>query len=133
MLKEPPQWERHVVYWERVLADSSQRAYAIVSAGVHVGNCGVKHISAAGEGELWIYIGERQQRGAGLGATAFAELLRLATEELGLRRVYVHARQDDPRPRRFYRRFGFEDAPLTSPEWIARGIAVCCLERWLQS
>lgn len=132
MLKEPPQWECHVVYWERVLSDPRQRAYAIVSTGVHVGNCGVKHMSATGEGELWIYIGERQRRGAGIGAAAFTELLRLATEELRLRRVYVHVRQDDPRLQGFYRRLGFDNAAVTSHEWIARGIAVCCLERWLQ-
>lgn len=132
LLREAPQWERHVVYWERVLTDSTQRAYAILSAGIHVGNCGVKHLTATGEGELWIYIGDRQRRSKGLGAAAFAELLRRTADELALRRVYVHVRDDDPRLQRFYRRFGFQDAPVLSREWLARGVAVRCLARYLQ-
>ncbi len=64
-------WEKHIEYFERALNDPTQRIYAILADGSHVGNCGFKNIKPSQkEGEVWIYIGESVMQRKGIGARA---------------------------------------------------------------
>lgn len=113
----------HESYFVRVLGDPAQRVYAILCDGEHVGNCGFKHLdSGAGEGELWIYLGEPVVRGKGIGEAATRLLLREGTERLGLRRIYAHVAEDNEPARRLYRRVGFVEAGAGGAEWEGRGV-----------
>src|SRR4051812_33686182 len=55
-------------YFEALLADPRQRVFAVLQQETHIGNCGLKHIDrAAGEGEMWMYLGDPALRGRGIG------------------------------------------------------------------
>ena len=93
------------VYWQRRLADDRERCYAVVEGGAHLGNCGLRVDAARGKAELWIYLGER--RGEGIGTGAVEELLRVAFDELGLRRVSLRALGTNEGALAFWRTLGF--------------------------
>lgn len=113
----------HEAYFARVLADPAQRAYAIHCDGEHVGNCGFKHLDlSAGEGELWIYLGEPAMRGKGIGEAATRLLLEEGTGRLGLRRICAHVAADNEPARRLYCRVGFIEAGAGGGEWEGRGV-----------
>lgn len=123
LMRGDPTRAGHESYFARVLADPSQRVYAILCDGEHVGNCGFKHIDpCAGEGELWIYIGPRQLRGNGIGDAAVRLLLCEGTEQLGLRRVFAHVAEDNEPARRLYARTGFVRTGTSAAEWDGRGV-----------
>lgn len=109
-------------YFEALLADPRQRAYAVLQHGAHIGNCGLKHIDpAAGEGEMWMYLGDPALRGRGIGT----EVLRLLLEQagqLGLRRVVAHVAHENVRAQALYRRLGFADQGAGGAEWEGRGV-----------
>lgn len=111
-------------YFAALLADPRQRAYAVLEHDKHIGNCGMKHIdSVAGEGEMWMYLGDPALRGRGIGG----EVLRLLLEQagkLGLRRVVAHVSQENLRAQALYRRRGFADQGAGAGEWEGRGAAV---------
>jgi ribosomal-protein-alanine N-acetyltransferase len=111
-------------YFEALLADPRQRVFAVLQAETHIGNCGLKHIDhAAGEGEMWMYLGDPALRGRGFGT----EVLRLLLQEagkLGLHRVVAHVSQENLRAQALYRRLGFVDQGLGEGEWAGRGAAV---------
>ena len=54
LMREEPVWQTHVAYWQRVLGDAGQRAFAIVHDKEHVGNCGLKSIVRNQTAELWL-------------------------------------------------------------------------------
>jgi RimJ/RimL family protein N-acetyltransferase len=123
LMRGEPTWEVHKTYFERVLADSTQHVYAILSQGVHVGNCGLKNVSLSKkEGELWIYIGDVSMRGKGISRTATELLLREGFNLLGLEMVYVHVAEFNTVAQSLYKRLGFIEVPLLKDanEWTNR-------------
>lgn len=122
LMRERPVQEQHDAYFRRLLADPTQRAYAINLAGAHVGNCGFKHLDPErAEGELWIYVGAPNARGFGVGRRATEDLLERGRRELGLRTVVLHVASFNERAIWLYRRLGFEEVPLeATAEWEQR-------------
>ena len=120
--------EGHWAHFERVLADISQRVYAIILDGLHVGNCGFKNLSPAGkEGELWIYIGEPAMRRKKIGTRATRLMLKEGLGELGLKVIRVHVADFNIAARKMYEQIGFlEAAPQVDErgEWTNRGCRV---------
>lgn len=114
-------------YFASVLADPGQRVYAIVVDGRHVGNCGFKQIDGAGQGEMWIYLGEPEARGRGLGEQALRLLLAEGSGRLGLRSIVAHVARHNLRARALYQRVGFREYGEPSPEWQASGAAMARL------
>jgi RimJ/RimL family protein N-acetyltransferase len=111
-------------YFEALLADPRQRAFAVLRGGAHIGNCGLKHIDGtAGEGEMWMYLGDPALRGLGIG-TAVLHLLLQEAGKLGLRRVVAHVSQENERAQALYRRLGFADQGFGGGEWEGRDAAV---------
>jgi RimJ/RimL family protein N-acetyltransferase len=111
-------------YFAALLADPRQRAFAVLEDTQHIGNCGLKHIDvAAGEGEMWMYLGDPALRARGIG-TQVLRLLLLRSGALGLRRVVAHVSQDNVRAQALYRRFGFADQGPGGGEWAGRGAGV---------
>jgi len=124
-------WEKHWQYFEKVLADPSQRVYAILVNGRHAGNCGYKHLDERpGEGELWLYIGDASQRQHGLGKTATKQLLQTGFYTLNLTRVYLHVADFNISARRLYKGFGFVEVPMreNASEWENRGCTIIRME-----
>jgi RimJ/RimL family protein N-acetyltransferase len=71
LLRGELSWEGHKTYFRKVLNDPSQLVFAVLTNGQHVGNCGFKNITTyQEEGELWIYLGETETRGKGIGLRA---------------------------------------------------------------
>lgn len=118
-------WAGHEKYFERAFVDPSQRLYAIVYEGEHVGNCGFKHLDfVTGNGELWIYLGEADVRGKGIGEMATRLLLKEGVENLNLRTMQVHVAEGNDRAYRLYLRVGFVLAGAAGAEWEVHGCRV---------
>ncbi|MBU1694408.1 MAG: GNAT family N-acetyltransferase [Verrucomicrobia bacterium] len=131
LIRGVPTWEGHLAYSDRVLADSSQKVFAILAAGQHVGNCGFKHLEpAAKRGEQWLYVGDRSWRGRGVGKAAAEVLLQEGFQALGLELIYLHVADFNEPARRLYERLGFVEVPLQDPsgEWQIRGFRMIRME-----
>jgi len=129
---EEPAWDEHVAYFQRVLNDPQQRFYAILADKVHVGNCGIKEIQWSDKrGELWIYIGELDYQGKGIGKEAFALLLDEAVEMLKLKFFCVHVADINIAAKKLYKKFNFKETDMSSEEleiWANRGEQVIRME-----
>ena len=117
LMRGEPTWEKHKAHFETVLNDRTQRVYAVLCDGRHVGNGGIKNIVfGQEEGELWVYVGNSAMRRQGIGKRATGQLIREAFENLKLRTVYVHvARFNDDALNMYaglgFRRFAGRDIP----------------------
>lgn len=122
--------EGHSAYFASVLADPSQRLFAILVTGAHVGNCGLKHLRAGGtDAELWIYIGDALARGKGVGRAATEALIRIAFGELGLDRLRLHLARSNEPALALYRGLGFvETTGPAEGEWADRDNEVVEME-----
>ena len=112
--------------------DPSQNIYAIFDDGIHVGNCGIKNISAMSRsGEIWIYIGASEHRGKHVGSRATQLLCREAFDVQGLTSVCVHVADFNEVAQKMYEKLGFVtpsfNGPAT-PEWQGRGCGVRYME-----
>lgn len=88
----PPSDVQHERWFESVQADPSRQTRIIRAEpdGQPVGVVGLFDVDLVyRSAELWLYIGERTRRGAGLGGDATRQMLRFAFETLGLERVQV--------------------------------------------
>lgn len=120
-------------YWRKTLADPTQRVYAVIVDGEHVGNCGFKNIAAdKSTGELWIYLGHAASRGKGWGRGAVELLLAEGKDVLGLERVVLHVAAFNRTARAVYEKAGFFEVPMPAadkPVWEMSGIAMVRMER----
>lgn len=124
-------WEKHVAYFNNVLADPSQRVYAIIADRYHVGNCGFKNIlSSKQTGELWIYIGEPSLRGQGAGKRSTELMLKKGFDTISLKTIYVHVADFNRRALSLYRNLGFIEVPLQhdADEWKGRDCTIIRME-----
>lgn len=132
LVASAPTRETNGTYWERNLADSSQKIFAIIDDGVHVGNCGFKNINREeGSGELWMYLGDRKQRGRGRGTAACRQLLDIGRDSLGLRSVYLHVAELNRPAVALYEKCGFTVNQSVPPAeiWAKHSITVLRMDR----
>lgn len=121
-------WEGHNAYFDKVLTDSSQRVFAIRVNNVHVGNCGLKNLTAT-DAELWIYIGEKSMKGQGLGKKATQLLLSYAFNKMQLCLIYLHVAEFNQIARTMYAQLGFqENEQPISEEWSKHDCRVIRME-----
>lgn len=128
-MREPPTWEKHGRYFEAVLADPSQRVYAIYKDGRHIGNCGLKNLDEV-SGELWLYIGAAEDRGCGYGKQVCCQLLQQA-RALGLTRIYLHVLSANLPAKSLYSALGYTETAMESEarvEWQRRSLDVIRME-----
>ena len=134
LMRGQPTREIHDSYFERVLADPSQRVFVILQNGVHVGNCGFKHLNETdGEGEAWIYIGEANARSRGAASAALEKLLDYGWRKLNLTKISVHVAEDNLPARKLYRRCGFVEQGNAGGEWADRGSSTILIMRAVKS
>lgn len=123
--------EGHRAYFEKVLLDPHQKIFAIFAGGRHVGNCGLKNISALKEeAEVWVYIGSPVFRKKGIGLIATRLLIREGAAALELKRFYLHVAEFNRAARGLYKKAGFADAPQgeVAGEWSGRGCRIVRME-----
>lgn len=95
-------------YLKTLMSDPRRRSFAVLEGERHVGNVGLKELDlAAGVGECFIEIGERDVRGHGVGQRAMELLLEHAFEDLQLREVTLGVFEFNGPARALYRRLGF--------------------------
>lgn len=95
-------------------------------AGRPVGTIALYHIDPATRtGEYgWVMIGEPGARGGGVATEATRLVLRCAFRQLGLHRVTLLVRPDNPAALSLYRGFGFRvEGRLRRTRWTGRGWA----------
>jgi len=121
MVRGENSWERHVEYFNSLLADDTQQGYAIYLDDIHVGNCGFKSISKSEKSaELWIYLGSVEARGLGLGGRALTLLIKNGINLFNLISINVHVAEDNLTGISLYRRNGFFEDGVCSKEWKDR-------------
>lgn len=128
--------EGHRDYFRRVLMDPSQRVYAVLADGRHVGNCGLKEIDRRERrAELWIYLGDVPVRGKGIGTRATELLIEEARTALALKKLSLHVADFNEPARRLYAGLGFAEAAFldTAGDWSGRDCAVLRMERTLST
>ena len=114
-------WEGHLAYFDKELHDPSQRVFAIICDGDHVGNCGLKNLGQVpGLGEFWIYVGMSEMRGKGIGVEATKLMLTEASENFSLDTVQVHVARHNQPARRLYSMLGFVEVNGCDTEWEGR-------------
>lgn len=110
-------------------AHENLAAWAILAGADHCGNLLLdlnrRHASAY----LQIYIGETGRQGRGIGRRAMALGLAEAFGPLGLNRVWLHTRADNPRACHLYESLGFRSEG-TERESIRDGGRFLDQQRW---
>ena len=117
-------WDDHVAYFDKVFIDPTQAIFAILCNGEHVGNCGFKELNLLKNiGELWIYLGDTNIRGKGVGTKAIQLLLEKGVEIFGLNSVVLHVSEKNLVARLLYEKLGFEkvEPDELDREWGEKG------------
>lgn len=106
MSSSKPTMKSHFLYWRSVLNRRTSDIFlSIIYDGCHIGNCGLKNI-IGNSGELWIYIGDRKNRGLGLGRAAVSELIKFSFNS-GFADLHLFVRTDNIPAVTMYRNIGF--------------------------
>lgn len=110
-------------WFESLAADETRLAFTIETTdGRPIGQAGFKNIDRErGRAELGILIGERAERGRGLGAEACGLLVRHGFEQLGLRRIDCLVLADNERALGLYRKLGFRRDGSVRCEPVRKG------------
>ncbi len=131
-MREEPTWEKHKKYFRKILSDPTQKVYAIYYKGKHIGNCGLKNIEK-NQAEMWIYIGDKLNRGKGYGIRACKKLLSLVSK-MGLSCIYLHVLSSNAHAISLYEKLGFHQVEMDAKdanEWKNRGLEVLKMEKCL--
>ncbi len=111
LMRQKPELESHFRYWKTILHDPQQHVFSIYDGFTHVGNAGLKNLSAAkGEAEIWLYLGDKRTRGKGAGQQALNELERIIRCNLSIRRAVLHVSNTNEAAIDLYRRAGYVQA-----------------------
>ncbi len=122
-------------FYRTALGDETQRFYAIMWGSEHIGNAGLRRIDLERlEAEVWIYIGDRANRGKGYGSVGLGRLLAEARQCLGLRALYLHVAETNAAALALYAGLGFaiEKAANDDPEWAGAQHAVFRMKKEIQ-
>jgi len=134
-MRGEPTWETHTAYFEKLLKDETQIIFAIYKGDRHIGNCGLKNIKGE-TGELWIYIGDKSERGKGHGKKASQKLVEVAFNKLRLRRLYLHVLADNLPAISMYKSLGFKEVAFDEESeavWKERDLDIIKMERTWQT
>ncbi len=103
-------WEDQLNWYSALKASDCCLVWAIldVHSKKHVGNTGLYSIDSNHKrAEFWIYLGDPQARGTGIGSQALALTKSFAFGPLGLMRLFLHVGVDNLAARHLYERHGF--------------------------
>ena len=111
--------EERVLGFIQGAADESESFHRAIAdaAGEYLGTVSLKHIDREkGEAEYAISM-HPSALGTGAAAEGSRQILRLAFEELGLRRVYLNVLEENRRAVKFYNKIGFRYTHATEMEY----------------
>lgn len=129
LMRKKPTRKIHYEYFRKVLADSSQKVFAILYNDCHVGNCGLKKIIKNSEAELWIYIGEKKVRRIGVSTKAIRQLIKYCFSVMSLKKLYIHVAEVNMAAIGLYKKLCFVEVELgETSEWLKRDVSVICME-----
>jgi RimJ/RimL family protein N-acetyltransferase len=104
-------------------------AFAIITAGQHIGNALLARDDRHRSAYLQIYLGSADHRGRGIGRASLGQLLEIAFVQLGLHRVWLHTLPGNAAAERLYRSAGFT-LEGTEREAIRTGDSFTSQNRW---
>lgn len=111
LMRHKPTLESHFRYWRDILRDPQQLVFSIYDGSTHVGNAGLKNLSAdKSEAEIWLYLGDSATRGKGIGQQALNELERIIRCNLAIPRATMHLSETNDAAICLYRRAGYVQA-----------------------
>jgi RimJ/RimL family protein N-acetyltransferase len=129
LMRQIPTRKTHYEYFKKVLADSSQKVFAILYDDRYVGNCGLKHIIQNADAEFWIYIGDKKARRIGVATEAVRQLMRYCFSVMSLKKIYIHVAKTNKAAIRLYNKLGFIEVELgESSEWLNRDVSIIRME-----
>ena len=129
LMRDRPNRQKHISYFNRSLADPSQKIFAILVEGRHIANCGFKNVVLHKEGEIWIYIGEENCKHKGIGIVATRKLIDYGFSKLDLKKIYLHVANYNMPAQIMYAKLGFKVVPLELySEWHDKGNTVIRME-----
>lgn len=101
----------HISWFEKKISSSSEKMFGIQfeSEKKLVGIVGLKNIDYINSNaELYIYIGDDNYMGKGLGKDTLITILKFAFEELNLHRIYLEVFAYNNKAKMLYEKVGFE-------------------------
>ena len=114
--------ESHLNWFNSYKDDSTQKIFAIYHDNYHCGNCGLKNIDNINlKAELWIYLGDKEQRGKGISKAATKKLLAYCFEEISLHKVYLHVAAFNTIAIKLYEKLGFIEEGIFIDDYFNEG------------
>ena len=96
------------VWFENIKKDKTQLVCAIHADGIYIGNAGFKHIDRINKkAEFYIFIGNKNFWGKGIGSIAGRLLLQSAKNKFGLHKIYLHVDEKNSRAIKLYEKLSF--------------------------
>ena len=109
-------------WYKNLLKDKTQLIFAIIVDGVYVGNVGLKNIDKENKkAEYYIFIGDTNYRGKGIGLEGTIKLLDYAKKSLKLHKIYLHVDATNFSAIRLYSKIGFKKEGLLCDELFLNG------------
>lgn len=96
-------------WYLKVKKDKTQLILAIQVDGIYVGNIGLKNIDYPNKkAEYYIFIGDKNYRGQGIGQIASRKLLVYLKKLLKLHKIYLHVDKTNLPAEKLYKKLGFK-------------------------
>ena len=96
------------VWYQKLLKDKTQIIFAIEVDGVYVGNVGLKNIDYQNKkAEYYIFVGDVNFRGKGVGQAATKHFLSYIKKNTGLHKIYLHVEYTNLPAIKLYTKVGF--------------------------
>lgn len=117
--------KEHSEWYDKLKNDKSQIVFAIISENTHIGNCGFKNINMVDrKAELWIYLGNDNFKGKGLGRKATNLLLSYGFNNFHFNKIYLHVAEFNKNAINLYKQLGFKEEGYFEKELIIGSVYV---------
>lgn len=117
--------KEHSEWYDKLKNDKSQIVFAIISENTHIGNCGFKNINMVDrKAELWIYLGNENFKGKGLGRKATNLLLSYGFNNFHFNKIYLHVAEFNKNAINLYKQLGFKEEGYFEKELIIGSVYV---------
>jgi diamine N-acetyltransferase len=106
--QDNPSFEDSKKWFIKNKEEDSRLLFAIYYGEEHVGNCGfIDMDDTTKKAKLWIYIGDKEKRGKGIGKKALIELINRGFYDFNLNRIYLYCLEENSYAIKLYKKVGF--------------------------